>query len=68
MKKTAAANARSRHLSNRSNLSSSAAPGQGLNDSTAAERKERRLLTEWLADAPRLVSQWKTIPRLTMSI
>ena len=43
MKKTAAANARSRHLSNRSNLPSSAAPGQGLNDSTAAERKERRL-------------------------
>ena len=43
MKKTAAANARSRHLNNRSHVPSSAAPGQGLNDSTAAERKERRL-------------------------
>ena len=43
MKRTAAANARSRHVSNRTNLASSSTPGQGLNDSTAKERQERRL-------------------------
>ena len=43
MKKTAAANARSRHINNRPHVSSNTAPGQGLNDSTAPERTERRL-------------------------